>query len=149
MLFSAVACRPEFNAQMTPPSSPVRPATAADETLHNRAALRAQLFLEFNLFCVKHGSWGVRPLLSLKRSSEDSQREKFLLQCYDKSPSLLFGSSVKSSADLVMRLQVCCVRFSLLPLTVLPKKRAAVRKAQWFRFCTSRACSGHTIFSYI
>lgn len=60
----------------------------------------------------------MRPLLSLKRSSEDSQREKFLLQCYDKSLLLPFGSSVKSSADLVMRLQEICCRCQVFSLAI-------------------------------
>lgn len=48
---SAVACRPKFNAQMTPPSRPVCPETARNEGLHNRAAARrAQLFLGFICF---------------------------------------------------------------------------------------------------
>lgn len=70
----------------------------------------------------------MRPLLSLKRSSEDSQREKFLLHCYDKSLSLLFGSSVKSSTDLVMRLQEICCECQVLSLAieVFDQEKAAV-----------------------
>lgn len=73
------------------------------------------MFTVFYLFCVKHSSWGERPLLSLKRSSEDSQREKFLLHCRDKSPSLLFCDIQSRSGD---RLQEICYQLQLFSLAM-------------------------------
>lgn len=136
---SAVACRPKLNAQMTPPSNPC--AQQLLERLHNRAALRVQLFLSFHLFCVKHSGWGVRPLLSLKRFSDSSQREKFLLQHYDKSRLLPFGSSLKSSTDLVMRLQeiYCrCQIFVSCHCGFWPRKEQPFEKPSNFAFAFPR-----------
>lgn len=54
---SAVACRPKFNAQMTPPSSPCarRLLGMRDCTTEQRGE---HSYFLLNLFCMKHSSWG-------------------------------------------------------------------------------------------
>lgn len=87
-----------------------------------------------NLFCMKHSSWGWA-LLSLERFSEDSQREKFLLQRCDKSLSLpsalLWSVQLRSGWDCRSTIGVW---FFLLPLRFLTKRRGAIWKVQWHHF---------------
>lgn len=81
---------------------------------------------------MKHSSWG----WALSFLWRGSQREKFLLQHWDKSLSLpsalLWSVQLRSGWD--CRRSAVGVRFSLLPLRFLTKRRGAIWKVQWYCF---------------
>lgn len=147
---SAVARRPKFNAQMTPPSS-----LCAQRPLRMRDCT-TELRWEYNYFSVlicfvwstAAEGWD---LAFLWRGPQRTLRGRSFCCCATIrahccpsaplwSPAQIWRWDYRSAGG---------VSFSLLPLRVSTKKRAAVWKAHRFCFCAFRAHSGDNIFSFI
>jgi len=148
---AAGACRPKFNARMTPPSSPCarRLLQARDCAMELRCEYSCvSVWICFVWSTAAEG----RDLSFLWRGPQRALRGRsFCCSATIRarrcplallwSPAQIWWGDCRRSA--------VGVRFSLLPLRILTKKRAAAWKARWFCFCISRARSGDTVFSFI